>query len=230
VRIILSSLAAAFVVTLIDAIIFVVSGFYDVSVTNPHWRITLWIMEQARARSIRAHAAAITVPSNLGNPAGSKQASSILPAHCAVCHGASGVPRGELARGLYPQPPDLARAAQLYSPGELFWILKHGIKMTGMPAWSAHGDAELWATVAFVEKLPGMTEQEYARLDCPRTCVSCFVCGECRRRRGRGRAPKRNSASPLRRGFSGMAEFRSQTTSSDFRSTAPHPDVRLPPS
>ena len=59
-------------------------------------------------------------------------------AHCAVCHGAPGVPKGDIGRGLYPPPPDLARTAPLYTPAELFWTVKHGIKMTGMPAWSDH--------------------------------------------------------------------------------------------
>jgi hypothetical protein len=43
-------------------------------------------------------------------------------------------------------------------------MLKHGIKMTGMPAWSDHTDDELWATVGFLEKLPGMSEQDYGKL------------------------------------------------------------------
>jgi hypothetical protein len=53
---------------------------------------------------------------------------------------------------------------KVYTPAELFWIMKHGIRMTGMPAWGDHSDDELWATVAFIEKLPGMTEQDYAKL------------------------------------------------------------------
>ena len=85
-------------------------------------------------------------------------------AHCAVCHGAPGVPKGDIGRGLYPPPPDLAKAVQPYSSAELFWIVKHGIKMTGMPSWSDHSDEEIWATVGFLEKLPAMSEQEYARL------------------------------------------------------------------
>jgi mono/diheme cytochrome c family protein len=85
-------------------------------------------------------------------------------AHCAVCHGAPGVPRGDIAHGLYPPPPDLAKTVKLYSDGELFWIVKNGIKMTGMPAWSDHSDAELWATVAFIKKLPDISEQDYAKL------------------------------------------------------------------
>jgi mono/diheme cytochrome c family protein len=85
-------------------------------------------------------------------------------AHCAVCHGAPGVPRGDIAHGLYPEPADLANAARFYTPGELFWILQNGIKMTGMPAWSDHSDEELWATVAFLKKLPEMSQQDYAKL------------------------------------------------------------------
>jgi mono/diheme cytochrome c family protein len=163
-RIILGTLLAALVVIFIGATIFVVSGLYDVSATVPHWPITHWILEQARTRSVKSHAKGIAAPPNLDDPAQIEIGIEHFAAHCAVCHGAPGVPRGAIAKGLYPQPPDLAQAAQLYSPGELFWILKHGIKMTGMPAWSDHSDDELWATVAFVEKLPGMTAQDYAKL------------------------------------------------------------------
>jgi mono/diheme cytochrome c family protein len=85
-------------------------------------------------------------------------------AHCAICHGAPGVPKGDIGRGLYPPPPDLGQAAEVYNPAELFWIVKHGIKMTGMPAWSDHSDEEIWATVGFLRKLPGMSEEDYAKL------------------------------------------------------------------
>jgi len=76
----------------------------------------------------------------------------------------AGVPKGDIAHGLNPQPPDLKRISTLYTPPELFWILKHGIRMTGMPSWGDHSDDELWATVGFLEKLPDMTEQDYAKL------------------------------------------------------------------
>ena len=71
---------------------------------------------------------------------------------------------GETAEGLYPEPADLTHAAQRYTPGELFWILKNGIKMSGMPSWSDHNDEELWGTVAFLEKLPAMSEADYGKL------------------------------------------------------------------
>jgi hypothetical protein len=74
------------------------------------------------------------------------------------------VPRGDIANGLYPKPADLKDSARLYTPAELFWIVKNGIKMSGMPSWSGHSDEELWGTVAFIEKLPTMNEADYAKL------------------------------------------------------------------
>src|SRR5262249_37033587 len=113
---------------------------------------------------IKGQAAGNAVPPGLDDPAKLVIGAGHYAAHCAVCHGAPGVPKGDFARGLYPPPPDLAKTAPLYNPAELFWIVKHGIKMTGMPAWSDHSDEELWATVAFLEKLPGMSEPDYAHL------------------------------------------------------------------
>jgi mono/diheme cytochrome c family protein len=122
------------------------------------------LLNVARDRSIRAHASGVVVPAGLDDPAKIMAGVTHYAEHCAVCHGAPGVERSDLAEGLYPRPPNLADAARIYTPGELFWIVKHGIRMTGMPAWGDHSDDELWATVGFVEKLSGMTDQEYARL------------------------------------------------------------------
>jgi mono/diheme cytochrome c family protein len=143
---------------------FIYSGIYNVAATDPHWGITRWAMETVRTRSIKAHAAGIQVPPGLGDPPNIAMGVDHFAAHCAVCHGAPGVPKSDIAHGLYPPPPDLAVTASEYSPAELFWILKHGIKMSGMPAWNDHSDAELWATVAFLQRLPGMSEQDYATL------------------------------------------------------------------
>ena len=63
-----------------------------------------------------------------------------------------------------PKPPDLSKAASLWSDAELFWIVKHGIRMTGMPAWGDHSDDELWVTVAFLQELVEMSPQDYAKL------------------------------------------------------------------
>ena len=156
--------AAAVLVMALAMVLFISSGVYDIAAATPHWSITRWVMQQARNRSIAMHAAGIKVPPGLGDPQEIVIGTEHFAAHCASCHGGPGVPRGEAAEGLYPPPPDLAHAAAHYTPAELFWIVRNGIKMTGMPNWSDHSDAELWATVAFIEKLPGMTQQQYGEL------------------------------------------------------------------
>lgn len=158
------TLLIAALIALLGGFAAIYAGIYDVAATAQHWPLTSWLLETARVRSIKTYAAGIPVPPDLDDPAKIPIGVEHFAAHCAVCHGAPGVPKGDIGRGLYPPPSDLAKAAPLYTPAELFWIVKHGIKMTGMPAWSDHSDAELWATVAFVKKLRGMSEQDYASL------------------------------------------------------------------
>src|SRR5262249_16029481 len=71
---------------------------------------------------------------------------------------------GEMANGMHPSPPILTSAAKQWVPGELFWIIRNGIKMTGMPAWPEHSDENIWDIVAFLNKLPNMGEQDYGNL------------------------------------------------------------------
>jgi mono/diheme cytochrome c family protein len=163
-RTVIASILVAALVVLLGGFAVIYAGLYDVAATEPHSPVTSWLLETARTRSIKAHAAGIHTPPGLDDPAKVIIGVEHYAAHCAVCHGAPGVPNGDIAHGLYPQPPNLSEAAKRYSPGELFWILKNGIKMSGMPAWSDHSDAELWSTVAFLKRLPGMSEQEYAGL------------------------------------------------------------------
>ena len=76
---------------------------------------------------------------------------------CLLCHGAPGIEPHEFARGLNPQPPELSTVLADWSDGELFWLTKHGIRMTGMPAFGpTHGDEEIWQIVAFVRQLPSL--------------------------------------------------------------------------
>ncbi len=85
-------------------------------------------------------------------------------AMCVDCHGAPGFDPDEAGEGLYPEAPDLAEVVEEgeWSDAELFWIVKHGIKMTGMPAFGpTHPDEDLWAIVALVKELPELTADEY---------------------------------------------------------------------
>ncbi|GAC1455787.1 MAG: hypothetical protein PVS2B3_14910 [Steroidobacteraceae bacterium] len=84
--------------------------------------------------------------------------------HCAGCHLTPGAGRSDLSRGLYPHPPNLAQQAPP-DPRRAFWMIKHGIKMSAMPAWGKTlDDAAIWDVVALVRRLPFMAPEAYQQL------------------------------------------------------------------
>ncbi len=155
-----------FVVLLIVAgLIYVFSGFYNVAATDPHTSLTHWVMNNAIEHSVLRHAEGIEVPS-LKDESMMNTGFIHYRENCAGCHTAPGAEPSEGAKGLYPNPPDLAKAAKGMTPAELFWVTKNGIKMSGMPAWGpTHSDDEIWAIVAFLEKLPTLTPADYQTLN-----------------------------------------------------------------
>jgi mono/diheme cytochrome c family protein len=143
---------------------FVYAGVYNIAATDPHWRITYWIMDTARVRSIKTHAEGISIPAGFDDQAKIVAAAGHYGAHCATCHGGPGIDRDEFVAGMYPKPPTLTDAGKRYTAAELFWILKSGIKMSGMPSMADDGDDMLWSTVGFLEKLPRMSPDDYNAL------------------------------------------------------------------
>lgn len=147
------------------------AGAYDVAADTPHWSFTSAVLEFVRERSIRARTADIVVP-NLADAALISEGAEHYRAMCEGCHLAPGRADSELRLGLYPQPPNLAAADHgsehahpARPPAQQFWIIKHGLKMTAMPAWGrSHDDAAIWGLVALVRQLPGMTPAQYAEL------------------------------------------------------------------
>ena len=89
--------------------------------------------------------------------------------HCATCHANNGSGDTSIGRGLYPRAPDMRRGAtQSLTDGELFSIIEHGIRLTGMPAWgngTPEGERESWALVHFVRRLPKLTDDEIERME-----------------------------------------------------------------
>lgn len=144
---------------LVGVAAFVFSGIYDVSADTPHWSITEKIIEVTRNRAIAVRSSDIRVPDLTDEQLVLKGAGQYA-AMCVGCHLAPGVTRSEIRPGLYPQPPNLS--TQALDPRTVFWVTKHGLKMSGMPAWGlGHDDATIWSIVAFVQKLPGMSPQQY---------------------------------------------------------------------
>lgn len=149
---------------LLLALGFVYAGAFNVAADEPHWPLTQRLLETARERSIATRADEIEVP-NLEDPALLSMGAEHYSAMCTGCHLAPGEKSSELRQGLYPQPPDLSRGAARRSPEEAFWIIKHGLKMTGMPAWGlTHDDRSIWGMVAFLEELPGLSQAQYQEL------------------------------------------------------------------
>jgi mono/diheme cytochrome c family protein len=141
------------------AAVFVGSGRYDIGADSPHTRPVYALMQTLRERSIRAHAAGLAVP-DLDDPQLVLKGAGQYAAMCTQCHLSPAMADSEIRPGLYPQPPNLSRVR--VDPKQAFWAIKHGIKMSAMPAWGAsHDDATIWSMVAFVQKLPGMSAQEY---------------------------------------------------------------------
>lgn len=137
-------------------------GLPDVAATTPHWRITKWALSTTMERAVQRRAAEISVPASLDEPARIRAGASAYDAMCVSCHAAPGVDAGVVAEGLLPTPPELSGEAAEWRANELFWITKHGIRMTGMPAFGpTHTDPEIWDIVAFLKKLPTLSASEY---------------------------------------------------------------------
>ncbi len=140
------------------------AGVYNVSANYSDNAAAAWFLSTAMDSSVRRHARGIKAPP-LNDPAMIRAGLAHYRDMCAQCHGAPGVPVGELGKGLNPKPPRLTDAAEEWKPNELFWVTKHGVRMTGMPAWGVtHSDKIIWDIVAFMEKMPSMSPAEYRAL------------------------------------------------------------------
>ena len=141
------------------------SGIISVAANYPDKAIVAWALSTTMDHSVQRHAAGIKVPA-LDDPAMVQTGFGHYRGMCVGCHGAPGVEIGEMGRALNPEPPKLTEAAGDWKSNELFWIIKNGVRMSGMPAWGAsHSDNEIWAIVAFARKLPSMKPAEYQALN-----------------------------------------------------------------
>ena len=145
---------------LIGGALFIYLGVFNVAADDPHTQLVYWLMETVRERSIAVRARAIDVPS-LDLPAMITAGGADYNEMCTGCHLKPGVDGSEMASAMYPRPPNLAKVKR-DNPAETFWIIKHGFKMSGMPAWGlTHDDHRLWAMVAFLQQLPRLMPAQY---------------------------------------------------------------------
>lgn len=140
--------------------VFVYSGIYNIGADDHHAKPVFMVLQTLRNRSIHVRSEHIKVP-NLDDRQLILQGAGQYAAMCTGYHLEPGLGNSELREGMYPQPPDLSKTH--VDPRDAFWIIKHGIKMSAMPAWgmAGHDDETIWSMVAFIEKLPGMTPGQY---------------------------------------------------------------------
>jgi len=152
-------IAATLAALAIGAAVFVSSGIYNIGADDHHTKIVLAVIEQLRARAID--------PPNLQDPTRIGAGAEHYAALCVGCHLAPGVTRSDIRAGLYPHPPNLAQE-DTRDAQRAFWTIKHGIKMSAMPAWGTTlNDTEIWDLVAFVRQMPAITPETYQQLSKP---------------------------------------------------------------
>ena len=186
----LAALAAA-------GLLFAWSGLFNVAASSGHWPITTWAIHWVMQNSVRTHAW-WEAPEQPIDRAGLVSAAGHFAQSCAICHGAPGQPPSPVMQQAEPPAPTLLEKTERWRDRELFYILKHGIKFTGMPAWGADGRPdEVARMVALLRRLPGMSAGEYRALSGTTKGLGCASChGIDGRGRGQGDIPVLGGQSP----------------------------------
>lgn len=141
--------------------IFVWSGIYNIGADDTHTKPVYSMLQMMRERSITARANKLHPPPNLSDPGLIRQGAGNYDSMCTGCHLGPGMEATELSKGLYPSPPNFSRIGAI-DPAHHFWVIKHGIKASGMPAWGkSMSDEYIWGMVAFLQQLPKLDAGQY---------------------------------------------------------------------
>ena len=139
--------------------LFIQSGAYDFAADAPHTPLVLSLLDRMRERSIDTRAGDVKVP-DLSDRQRIVQGAGNYNAMCVQCHRSPGMGDTELSKGLYPSPPNLVK--EPVEPAQAFWVIKHGIKASGMPAWGkSMTDDDIWNMTAFLQVMPKLDEAGY---------------------------------------------------------------------
>ncbi|MBO9724722.1 MAG: c-type cytochrome [Novosphingobium sp.] len=154
------------------------SGLFPIAASSGHWAITDWFLHWTMQNSARTYSTFQT-PKEVHDNGALVSAAGHFRQSCAVCHGAPGTPPSPVMQAATPPAPDLAKTVDDYSDRELFWIVRHGVKYTGMPAWPAgERPDEVRRMVGFLRRLPGMSAEDYRALTAapPGPLARCTGC------------------------------------------------------
>ncbi|HZV34878.1 MAG TPA: cytochrome c [Verrucomicrobiae bacterium] len=162
---IVSTVVVVLLVLAIALAIYISIGSYNIGTSNHDNGFVNWWLNTGATRSIKHQARGIKPPP-LDNPARVQEGFKHYHEMCVQCHGAPGKEPGEIAKGLWPQAPDYSMLASGWTPAQLFWITKNGIKFSAMPGWGAsHSDDKIWDIVAFVQKVGNLSPADYHQME-----------------------------------------------------------------
>ncbi|MFA7556025.1 MAG: cytochrome c [Spongiibacteraceae bacterium] len=178
----LKSLALISAFILLSGGLFLYSGLYPMGADTPHNQLTYWLLETLRERSIARAASDLEIPNDLNSSDRLLAGGADYNDMCTGCHLKPGKTQSDFSVGLYPVPPNLTLTVDRHDPEHTestgsdnetikrqFWIIKHGIKASGMPAWgSGHDDERIWNMVAFIQRLPTLSPEQYQILSARR--------------------------------------------------------------
>lgn len=143
------------------ASIFIYMGVYNIGADVPHSKLVSSTLAELRERAVANHSRHVRPPADLEDPKRVAAGAALYNEMCTGCHLGPGLAKSELSQGLYPSAPELALGNDR-SAAEQFWIIKHGVKMSGMPAWGkTHDDQLIWNMVAFIRQLPELSPEQY---------------------------------------------------------------------
>lgn len=213
-------------------VVVLVSGVFPIKASSGHWAVTRWVLDYASDRSIAFHSVGIDVPT-MGEPGLITLGAAVYESNCRFCHGVPGEEQPPVAKGMTPTPPSLASPVSTMSEQELFYVLKHGIKFAGMPAWPTQDrDDEIWSVVAFLKELPSLEKETYRELVRPDSSISQVdspvvhlviqQCAACHGVDGNGRAGPR---APL---LSGQKAVYLRKALADYRSGERPSGIMMP--
>lgn len=159
--------AATAAAVLVAAALFVWVAPYNIAARVPHLPGVAWLLNTYMENAVRTWSRGVERPGwvDLDDPALVRLGAAHFETGCAPCHGAPGRAPNPITRGMRPAPPDLRGAAAGYEADELHWIVRNGLKYTGMPAWAGDGrDDEPWALAAFLQRYPRLDPASYRDL------------------------------------------------------------------